>query len=95
MIQKYCLMMDIGKYFSGSKKRDFSDNSKEATDLKKAKKAISSTSYSGHDVFKEVLDSWSSRSIIFDCSKNLESKVKEIFENTNTLKENQINGEKQ
>ena len=30
--------MDIGKYFSISKKRDLSDNSKEATDPKKPKK---------------------------------------------------------
>ena len=50
-------MMDIGKYFSSSKKRDLSDNSKEATDPKKAKEATSSSSYSDHDVFEEGLDS--------------------------------------
>ena len=33
--------MDIGKYFSNSKKRDLSDNPKEDTDLKKAKEATS------------------------------------------------------
>ena len=41
------------------------------------------------------MDSSSCRSILFDCLKNLESKVNEIFENRNTLKENQIKGEKQ
>ena len=41
------------------------------------------------------MDSSSCRSIISDCLKNLESKVNEIFANTNTLKENQIKGEKQ
>ena len=41
------------------------------------------------------MDSSSCRSILFDYLKNLESKVNEIFENTNTLKENQIKGEKQ
>ena len=88
-------MMDIGKYFSRSKKGNLSDNSKEATDPKKAKEATSSASYSDHDIFEEGLDSSSCRNILFDCLKNLESKVNEIFENTNTLKENHIKGEKQ
>ena len=46
--------MDIGKYFSSSKKRNLSDNSKEATDPKKAKKTTSSSSYSDRNVFKNV-----------------------------------------
>ena len=41
------------------------------------------------------LNSSSCRSIISNCLKNLESWVNEIFENTNTLKENQIKVEKQ
>ena len=41
------------------------------------------------------MDSSSWRSILFDSLKKLESKVNEIFENTNTLKENQIKGLKQ
>ena len=32
-------MMDIGKYFSSLKKRNLSDNSKDATDPKKNKAA--------------------------------------------------------
>ena len=87
--------MGIGKYFSSLKKRHLSDNSKEATVPKKPKEATSSNSYSNHDVFEEGLESLSCRSIVFDCLKNLESKVNEIFENTNTLKENQIKGQKQ
>ena len=87
--------MDIGKYFFSSKKCNLSDNSKEATDPKKSKEATSSSSYSDHDVFKEGLDCSSYRNILFDCLKNLESKVNEIFANTNTLKENQIKGGKQ
>ena len=67
-------MMDIGKYFSSSKKRNLSDNSKEATDPKKAKKATSSSSYSDRNVFEERLGSSSCRSILFDCLKNLEYK---------------------
>ena len=55
--------MDISKYFSSSKKCDLSDNSKEATDPKKAKEATSSSSDSDHDVFEEDLDSSSCRSI--------------------------------
>ena len=75
------------------KKRDLSDSSKDATDPKKNKEATSSSSYSDHDVFEEGLDSSSCRSILFDCLKNLESKVNEISENTN--KENQIKSENQ
>ena len=71
--------MDIGRYFSSSKKRHLSDP-------KKAKEATSSSSYSDHDVFEEGLDSSSCRSILFDCLKNLESKVNEIFENTKRTK---------
>ena len=41
------------------------------------------------------MDSLNCRSILFDCLKNLASKVNEIFTNTNTLNENQIKGEKQ
>ena len=88
-------MMDIGKYFSSSKKCDLSDNSKEATDPKQTKEATLSSSYSDHDVFEEGSDSSSCKSILFYCLKNLEFKVNEIFENTSTLKENQIKGEKQ
>ena len=86
--------MDIGKYFSISKKRDLSDNSMEDTDPKKADEATSSSSYSDHDVFEKGLDSSNCKSILFDCLKNLEPKS-EIFANTNTLKGNQIKREKQ
>ena len=68
-------MIDISKYFSSSKKRNLSDNSKEATDPKKAKKATSSSSYSDRNVFEECLGSSSCRSILFDCLKNLEYKL--------------------
>ena len=43
---------------------------------------------------KKGLDSSSGRSILFDCFKKLEFKVNKIFANTNTLKENQVKGEK-
>ena len=83
-------MVNIGKYFSSSKKRDFSDNSKEDGDPKKVKEATWSSSYSNHDVFEEGLVYSNCRSILFDYLKILESKV-----NTNTLKESQIKGEMQ
>ena len=88
------MIIDIGKYFPSSKKRDLSDNSKKATDPKKARETPSSGSYSGHDVFEEDLDSSSYRSIFFDCLKNLKCKVIEKFSNINTLKKKQIKGEK-
>ena len=83
--------MDIGKYFFSSKKCDLSDNSKEDTGPNKAKEVTSNSIYSTPNVFEEDLDSSNCRSILFDCLKNLESKVNEIFANTYTLKENQIN----
>ena len=49
--------MNIEKYFSSSKKRDLSDNSKDDIDPKKAKDATSSSSYSSHDIFEGGLDS--------------------------------------
>ena len=61
---------------------------------KKLKEARSSSNYSDHNVFEEGLDSSSCRSILFDCLRNLEYKLNKIFEDTNTLKENQIKGEK-
>ena len=87
--------MNIGKNFPSSKKRHLSGNSKEATDPKKVKEATSSSSYRDHDVFEESLDFSSCRSVLFDCLKNLESKVNEIFANTNTSNEkrNQMKGE--
>ena len=49
-------MMNIEKYFSSSKKRDLSDNSKDDIDPKKAQDATSSSSYSNH-IFEGGLDS--------------------------------------
>ena len=67
---------------------------KKTIDPKKPKEARSSSNYSDHNVFEEGLDSSSCRSILFDCLRNLEYKLNKIFEDTNTLKENQIKGEK-
>ena len=63
--------------------------------LKKPKKQHQAVVTATMMFFEEGLDSSSCRSILFDSFKNLESKVNEIFENINTLKENQIKGEKQ
>ena len=54
MQKKNYLMMDIGKYFSSSKKWNLSDNSKEDTDPKIAKEATSSSSQSEHNVFRDL-----------------------------------------
>ena len=84
----------MGNTFLLQKRGNLSDNSKEATDPEKDKKATPSSSFSDHDVFEEGLDSSSCTSILFDYLKNLESKVNKIFANTSTLKENQIKREK-
>ena len=72
--------MEMGKHFSNSKKCDLLNSFKEATDPKKAKEATLGSSYNDHDVFEKGLDSSSCRSILFDCLKNLESKVNEYLQ---------------
>ena len=86
--------MDIGKYFFSSKKRNLSDSSKEDKDPKNAKEAHQAT-VTKTTMFLKVW-TFQTREVFFlKSSKNLESKVNEIFANTNALKENQIKDEKQ
>ena len=68
---------------------------RKAKILKNPKKQHQNSNYIHHNGFEEGLDSSSCRSILFDCLKNLEYKLNKIFGNTNTLKENQIKGEKE
>ena len=69
-------MMDIGKYFFSSKNA-ISVIILKKIQILKNKEATSSSSYSDHNVFEEGLDSSNCRSILFDCLKNLESKINE------------------
>ena len=70
-------MEDITKFFrSSSKKRDLSDTSKTDED-----REATSASFTGEgDYFNEGIDSSGCRVILFNCLKNLEAKVMEIYE---------------
>ena len=80
-------MEGIGKYFS--KKRDLSDQSQGGDERKKG------SSTDDTDVFGDGLESADCKAILFNCLKNLDGKVKEIFDLVNTTNESQIKGEQQ
>ena len=87
-------MEGIGKYFS-KKKRDLSDQSQGGDERKKVKEGSSASSTDDTDVFGDGLESADCKAILFNCLKNLEVKVKAIFDLTNTTNESQIKGEQQ
>ena len=78
-------MEGIGKYFS--KKRDLSDQSQGGDERKKVKEGSSASSTDDTYVFGEGLESADCKAILFNCLKNLEVKVKEIFDLANTTNE--------
>ena len=86
-------MEGIGKYFS--RKRDLSDQSQGGDERKKVKEGSSASSTHDTDVFGDRLESADCKAILFTCLKNLEVKVKEIFDLPNTTNESQIKGEQQ
>ena len=79
--------MQSAKVFrSCSKKRDLSDTSKTDEDPKKIREADSARFADEGDVFSEGIDSSGCREILFNCLKNLKSKVIEICEQGNENK---------
>ena len=89
-------MDDITKFFrSSSKKRDLSDTSKTDEDSKKIREASSASFVDEGDVFNEGIDSSGCRDILFNCLKNLEAKIMEIYERGKENKNMHIKGEKQ
>ena len=87
-------MEGIGKYFS-KKKRDLSDQSQGGDERLKVREGSSASSTDNTDVFGDGLESADCKAILFNCLKNLEIKVKEIFDLANTTNERQIKGEQQ
>ena len=84
--------MSIVNFFSNSKKRDLSDNSKSdgAEDPKKLREECSGSSEAdAGDVFAEGINGSSCRDILFNYLKELEAKVV-----ANSTKETQIKGKK-
>ena len=95
-------MSDMTKLFQrGIKKRDLSDKSDIGEDPKKVREVsldcsqISQTSDIPDDIFTESLNSRDCVAILFNCLKNLESKMKEISVSSKKTTASQIKGEKQ
>ena len=88
-------LLNILFFPSSSKKRDLSDTSKIDEDPKKIREASSASFADEGDVFNEGIDSSGCREILFNCLKNLEAKVMEIYEQGNENKNMHIKGEKQ
>ena len=80
-------MGDITKFFrSSSKKRDLSDTSKTDEDLKKIREGCSASFADEGDVFYEGIHLSVCKEILFNCLKNLEAKVMEVYEQGNENK---------
>ena len=96
LLELIIIMEDNTKFFrSSSKKRDLSDTSKTDEDPKKIREASSASFADEGDVFNEGIDSSGCREILFNCLKNLEAMVMEIYEQGNENKNMYIKGEKQ
>ena len=77
-------------FFSGSKKRDLSDKSKDGEDSKKVKESDSLSSLPD-EVFSDGLNSPELAKLLINClKKNIENQVKELFTFHEEAKESQI-----
>ena len=96
LLELIIIMEDISKFFrSSSKKIYLSDISIIDEDPKKIREASSASFADEGDVFNEGIDSSGCREILFNCLKNLEAMVMEIYEQGNENKNMYIKGEKQ
>ena len=77
------------------KKRYLSDHSQGGIERKQVKVGSSASSTDDIVVFGEELESADCKAILFNCLKNLEVKVKKIFDLANTTNESKIKGEQQ
>ena len=90
--------MDIKSFFERKKrelsnKSDDGDNTKKAREQSSLEKSIDAD-YTG-DIFTEGLKSEECVAILYNCMKNIESKMKELITNSQDMKERQIKGERQ
>ena len=95
-------MIDITKFFQrGTQKHDLSDKCEAGEDPKKVREGrldcsqISQTSDILDDIFTESLSSPDCAAILFNCLKNLESKMREMSVSSKETTASQIKGEKQ
>ena len=95
LLELIIIIEDITKFFrSSSKKRDLSDTSKTDEDPKKIREASSASFEDEGDVFNEAIDSSGCREILFNCLKDPEAKVMEIYEQGKENRHMHIKGEK-
>ena len=74
-------MNQISQHFGKNpNKRDLSDSSKTGDDGCKKPHEGSSGSYTGEaDIFEEAVESADCRKVLFNCLKNLEEKMNDLF----------------
>ena len=88
--------MNIAKYFDkNSKKRDLSGDSNPEKERKKIRDGSSASTIDNCDVFEEGLESPECKEIFFNCLRNLQEKVTEIFNLAQDTRNMQIKGDKQ
>ena len=88
--------MNIAKYFDkNSKKRDLSGDSNPEKERKKIRDGSSACTIYNCDVFEEGLESPECKEIFFNCLRNLQEKVTEIFNLAQDTRNMQIKGDKQ
>ena len=84
---------NIAVFGKNPKKRDLSDDSKNHDDSKKPREG-SSESYTGEaNVFEEGFESVDCRKVLFNCWKNLEQNMNDLYMLANSNKEMQIKGD--
>ena len=85
------------QYFGKNlKKKDFSDSSKTGDDdSKKPRKGNSGSYIEEVGVFEEDIESADCREVLFNCLKNLEQKLNDLYILANSNEEMQIKGGKQ
>ena len=89
-------MKNIFKFFRGSsKKRDLSDTSKTDKGPKKMQEARCASFVAESGDFNEGIDSSGCKVILFNCLKNIEAKVMELYEQGNENKNMHFKGKKQ
>ena len=89
------LCNEYRKYFDkSSKKRHLSGDSNPEEERKKTKNGSSTSSTDNCDVFEEGLESSKCKEILFNCLKNLQEKVTEIYNLEHCTRNMQIKGNK-
>ena len=90
-------MNQISQYFGkNAKNRDLSDGSKTDDDDSKKPREGSSGSYTNEaDIFEQGVESAGCWKVLFNCLKNFEEKLNDLYLLANSNKEMQIKGEKE